>query len=311
MLKLDIESLRTAMVEKDLHIPVMSKEIEQFCALGAAACFVDCTIGLGGHASLIAQHLGPQGHIIGIDRDKETLKIAAEKLKAYPVKSTLIHDDFRNIDKILDSINIDQVDGMLFDLGLSSFQLDNSNRGFSFKADGPLDMRINQDSFLTAYDLINSLSENELSLILKNYGEERWHNRIARYLVERRAHSPIQTTSELRETVLRAMPHGRKWQKIDPATRTFQAFRIAVNRELESLEMALQKSPDYLKAHARICVISFHSLEDRIVKHKFRALAERRILNLVVKKPLRPTEEEVRHNARSRSARLRVAEKIN
>ncbi len=310
MLKLNLDNLGNPMAEKNQHTSVMTKEIEQLCPLSPGACFVDCTVGLGGHSRLIAERLGPQGHLIGIDRDKESLHIAHEALKTIPVKSTLIHDDFRNIDQILDSLGITQVDGMLFDLGISSFQLEDSARGFSFKSDGPLDMRINQDSFLSAYDLINSLPEKELSLILKNYGEERWHNRIARYLVEQRSKAPIQTTRELREAVLRAMPHGQKWQKIDPATRTFQAFRIAVNRELESLEIALRKSPDYLKPHARLCVISFHSLEDRIVKHKLRSFADHQILKLIVKKPMRPTEEEVMQNPRARSARLRVAEKV-
>jgi len=303
----DPDALR---MDSKRHTPVMPQEIRRFCAPAPGGSFLDATVGLGGHAALIAPLLGSRGHYIGIDRDKESLEIARAALRSLPVKCTLIHDDYRNVDRILTTLNIRQLDGVLFDLGISSFQLNDAARGFSFKADGPLDMRINQDSFLSAYDLINSLSEQELSLILRNYGQERWHNRIAHYLVEQRSRAPIQTTQELREAVLRAMPRGRKWQKIDPATRTFQAFRIAVNRELESLEIAMTKIPRFLKPQGRLCVISFHSLEDRIVKLKLRQFAHRQVVKLVVKKPLRPTEEEISLNPRARSARLRVAEKM-
>jgi len=292
------------------HKPVMAQEVASFLNLKPQACFVDCTLGLGGHAGLIAGQLGPQGCLVGIDRDKESLAIAEENLSRLSCQKTFVHDDFRHLDMILRSLNITKVDGVLMDLGISSYQLEDSSRGFSFKADGPLDMRINQDSFVSAYDLINSLSEREISIILKNYGEERWHHRIARFLVEQRAKSPIQTTRELREAVLRAMPRSQKRQKIDPATRTFQAFRIAVNRELESLDLALSQIPKLLNTGARLCVIAFHSLEDRIVKQKMRAFSGQQLMNLVVKKPLRPTEKECTQNPRARSARLRVAERI-
>ena len=258
----------------------------------------------------IARAIGPQGYLIGIDRDNLSLEVAKKNLGHFQKQTFFIHDDFRNINKILDERGIEKVDGILFDLGISSFQLDDSSRGFSFKTNGPLDMRIDQMSFLSAYDLINSLSERELSLILKNYGEERWHNRIAHDLVQRRSQSPIQTTSELRETVIKAMPKGHGHQKIDPATRTFQAFRIAVNRELESLEIALNKAIPYVKDSGRICVISFHSLEDRIVKQTFRTFHREGIVRLITKKPLRPGPEEVQRNPRARSARMRVVEKI-
>jgi len=308
--RLDIENLKKEMMANQPHIPVMATEVSSFFKLANDACMVDGTLGLGGHAALVAKQLGPEGCLIGIDRDKESLDMACRRLADYPCQKFFIHDDFRHIDTILRNLNISKIDGMLMDLGISSFQLADSSRGFSFQADGPLDMRINQDSFLSAYDLINSLSEMELSKILKNYGEERWHHRIARFLVEQRAKSPIQTTRELREAVLRAMPRSFKRHKIDPATRTFQAFRIAVNRELESLEVALSKISTFLKPGAPLVVIAFHSLEDRIVKQRLRALSDRKIVDLTVKKPLRPTPEECSRNPRSRSARLRVARKI-
>lgn len=292
------------------HIPVMAKEAQEYLRLPVGGCFVDCTLGMGGHSALLSTPLGPQGRIVAIDRDNGSLQQAKENLAGCVAVCDFMHDDFRHVDAILDKLNIAKIDGILLDLGLSSFQLDDPGRGFSLRSDGPLDMRMDQDSYISAYDLINSLSERELAQILKDYGEERWHNRIARHVVEQRSRKPIETTAELSEAVLRAIPHGQARQKIHPATRTFQAFRIAVNRELESLEIVLDKCVPYLNPGARICVISFHSLEDRIVKQKFRFYSRSGQLRLVVKKPLRPTESEIDDNPRARSARLRVAEKI-
>lgn len=298
------------MQEKQYHVPVLAHEVEQYLNLSEGDCFVDCTTGLGGHAALLAKHLGETGTMIAIDRDKEALEMAKENLQSFSGRIYFVQDDFRNINRILDSLNIHQVDGMLFDLGVSSYQLDSPMRGFSIQEDGPLDMRMNRDDGISAYDLINTLSENEISFILKNYGEERFHHRIARFIVHRRREEPIKTTTELKELVVRAMPVAYRHQKIHPATRTFQAFRIMVNRELESLEMALDKCMDYLKPQARIGVISFHSLEDRIVKNKFRLFAAEKKLTLIVKKPIQPLDIERIENSRSRSARLRVGEKI-
>jgi len=292
------------------HIPVMAREVQEYLRLPAGGCFVDCTLGLGGHSLAAARQVGVTGRLIGIDHDNSALAIAKEKLLSVGVPFDLINDDFRNLPKILDKLGISAVDGMLFDLGISSFQIDDPVRGFSLKADGPLDMRMNPDGPLSAYDLVNSLSEQEISLILRDYGEERWHNRIARNIVEQRTQNPIATTKELSDLVMRSMPRGRDWQKIHPATRTFQAFRIAVNRELESITLALDNCLPYLKNGARICVIAFHSLEDRIVKQKFREFARAEKIELITKKPLRPEEEEARQNPRARSARLRVAQKI-
>ncbi len=295
--------------EKSGHVPVMLKEVMDYLHLPPGGCFVDCTLGLGGHSVAAATCLGAGGLIIGIDRDNDSLKVAKESLDRFDIHCDFVHEDFRKIDQILDRYDVNRIDGILFDLGISSYQMDNPERGFSLMAEGPLDMRMDQESAFSAYDLINSLSEKELSTILKIYGEERLHNRIAKFLVEERGHHPIESTSELKNIVLKALPARYRRQKIHPATRTFQAFRIAVNRELESLEIALEKCVGYLNPGARICVISFHSLEDRIVKQKFKILNQHGLLNIVTKKPLRPSQEETSENVRARSARLRVGER--
>lgn len=292
------------------HIPVLLKETIDYLNPQPGQIFVDGTLGLGGHSLEIAKRIGPQGRLIAIDRDTRSIEIAKDNLKSYLVQSTFVHNDFRNIDQILTSLHITEVDGILLDLGISSFQLDNPERGFSLKSEGPLDMRMDQESYISAYDLINSLSEKEISSILKNFGEERWHNRIARFLVAERQKHPIETTQELSSLVMRAMPSHQNWTKIHPATRTFQAFRIAVNRELEALDVALKKCLKLLKVGGRMGVISFHSLEDRIVKNTFKDFAQKGEFRLLLKKPLEPTEEEQKTNPRSRSARLRVAERI-
>lgn len=310
MVHFDWKEFEKNMDEQHIHIPVMHKEIAEYLCLPVGGCCVDGTLGMGGHTRFLAQQVGPTGKIIAIDRDRQSLETAKKNLEALADRIIFVQDDFRNIDRILDGLAIKSVDGVLLDLGISSFQLDNEQRGFSIKANGPLDMRMDQDSWFSAYDLINSLSENELSLILKDYGEERWHNRIARRLVQERSLRPIETTKDLSDIVLKAIPSGQKWQKIHPATRTFQAFRIAVNRELESLDIALGRIVPYVKPQGRICVISFHSLEDRIVKNRFRSFSESGELNLVSKKPLLVSSQEEQVNPRSRSARLRVAQRL-
>jgi 16S rRNA (cytosine1402-N4)-methyltransferase len=209
------------------------------------------------------------------------------------------------LDQILKERRIERINGVLLDLGISSVQLDNRDRGFSFQHDGPLDMRIDQEANLTAFDLVNSLSEFEIAKILREYGEERYHQRIARNIVRSRALSPIRTTKELCEIIVKSVPAGARWQKIHPATRSFQAIRIAVNRELEEIETGLDKCMELLKASGRIVVIAFHSLEDRIVKQKFKLFADMGIAEILTKKPIRPTPEEVETNSRARSARLR------
>ena len=293
------------------HKPVMCKEVIESLNLRPGLTIVDATVGTGAHALAILEKISPDGRLIGIDRDADSLEVAKNRLKAYEDNLTLVHADFRAIDKVFAELHIRKIDGILFDLGISSYQLDSQERGFSFRYDAPLDMRMDRASYILAYDLVNNLTEKEISDILRAFGEERWHNRIARYLIQKRALGPVTTTGQLKEAVMKAIPRGvSQCARIHPATRTFQAFRIAVNRELEALEEALTKAPEFLKNGARICAISFHSLEDRIVKHNFKDNALKGVLKIITKKPLEPTRQEIMDNPRSRSAKLRVAGKL-
>lgn len=299
------------MVVEIEHIPAMCREAVKYLNLRPGLTIVDATIGTAGHALKILEKITPGGRLIGIDRDADSLLIAGERLKEFNQKADLVHDDFRSIDKILLGLNLKKVDGILFDLGASSYQLDSRERGFSFRYDAPLDMRMDKTSYILAYDLVNNLTEKEISDILWSFGQERWHNRIAKYLVRERTRQPISTTNQLKEIVLRAVPYKFSEQKrIHPATRTFQALRIAVNRELEALSEALERIPEFLKKGAVVCLISFHSLEDRLVKHNFRENAQRGLYRLITKKPLTPTEEEIKENPRARSAKMRIAARI-
>ena len=303
-------SQETTGSEKASHIPVMLSEVIEYLKPESGNIIVDGTLGLGGHAEAFLKHIGSKGRLIGIDRDAQALALARENLGTYRDQCHFVHENYSNIDKVLAGLSIKEVDCILLDLGLSSFQLNDAQRGFSFRADGPLDMRMDRDSYISAFDLVNSLSEKEISAILKDFGQERWHHRIARYVVQSRSEKPIETTKELSTIILRAMPRQSRREKIHPATRAFQAFRIAVNRELEGLEEALDKCFDVLKTGGRIGIIAFHSLEDRIVKQTFRNRAKSGELNLIVKKPLRPSDSEAKFNSRARSARLRIAERI-
>lgn len=292
------------------HKPVMWKEVVEALHLRPGITIVDATIGTGAHAEKILKEIAPDGRLIGLDRDEDSLALTKERLKDFKDRVSLVHADFRNIDKVAAELGIKKIDGILFDLGISSYQLDSEDRGFSFRYDAPLDMRMDRTSQILAYDLVNNLTEKEISDILWAFGEERWHNRIAKHLVSQRNQSPLSTTGQLKDIVLRAMPPGVRRQRIHPATRTFQALRIAVNRELEALEEALVKIPEFLRKGAYVCVISFHSLEDRIVKHNFRENAAKQLYTIVTKKPLEPTEQEIADNPRSRSAKMRVSCKI-
>ena len=296
--------------ESAAHIPVMHREVMDFLNPSAGGCFLDGTLGLAGHASSICERIGAQGHLIGLDRDEQSLRVARERLSGFKGRLDLAHSDFRDFDAVLNRLGVKELDGMLLDLGISSFQLDNPERGFSFRLEGPLDMCMDQNGFMSAYDLVNTLTEEELAKIIFNFGEERFSRRIARMVVQYRDTKPVETTHELEEIIFKAVPAAYRHQKIHPATRTFQAIRIAVNRELESLKIALDKCFDYLKTGGRIAVISFHSLEDRIVKEKFRNLSKEKKVSLLMKKPLCAGDEEIRMNPRSRSARLRAAERI-
>jgi len=295
-----------------IHTPVMLDEVLEYLNLLPGQTIVDATLGLGGHSSRIVERLGIAGVLVGIDRDQESMAAARESLRESLNKVRFAYGNFSDLDSILKGLNIGSIDGILFDLGISSFQLNDAERGFSFQSDGPLDMRLDRNSYISAYDLVNNLNEEEISHMLKTFGQERWHNRIARILVQERQRHPITTTGELANIVLSAIPprFRRFHYRIHPATRTFQAVRIAVNRELESLEAAIAKAIELLKSGGRICVISFHSLEDRIVKVTFKKFASDGAIKIITPKPLTPKESETKDNPRSRSAKFRVAEKI-
>lgn len=294
------------------HIPVMYKEILAHLNLKPGKIIIDATMGTGGHSAGILEKIMPGGILIGLDRDQESLAVAKVRLREYGDAVKFVHGNFVDIDQIMKELQIACVDGIVFDLGVSSYQLEDPHRGFSFQHEGPLDMRMDRNSYISAYDLVNSLKEEEISTLLKTFGQERWHNRIAHLLVEERERQPIATTQQLANIVVRAIPYKyrNRYQRIHPATRTFQAVRIAVNRELENIEQALNKSLEILNKDGVMCVISFHSLEDRIVKFAFRAAAADGRVSVITRKPLIPSEAEVSRNSASRSAKLRVAQKL-
>ncbi len=297
-------------MQEQYHIPVMCREVLDYLNLAPGKIIVDATIGTGGHSLKILERIMPGGRLIGIDRDEKSLNIAKERLYDYKSGCEFIYGNFMDIDTILSSLNIKKIDGILFDLGLSSIQLADPDRGFSFQNEGPLDMRLDKNSYICAYDLINNLNEDELSCLLWNFGQERWHNRIARFLVKEREKHPISSTRQLSDIVVKAIPQRYRYYHIHPATRTFQAVRIAVNRELETLEIAIRKAVELLNKNARICVISFHSLEDRIVKFSLRDFSAKGLVKIITPKPLVPADEEVRQNPRARSAKLRAAQRL-
>lgn len=301
----------TAVKEK-LHTPVMVEEVLDYLNLSPGKIIVDATIGTGGHSKAMLERILPQGKLIGIDRDSESLAVARERLSDYKDTCEFVHSNFLELDSILKNLNIDKVDGILFDLGISSFQLDDPKRGFSFQNEGPLDMRLDRDSYISAYDLLNNLNEEEISSLLWNFGEERWHNRIAHLLIKERERQPITTTSQLANIVIKSIPYRYRHRHyhIHPATRTFQAVRIAVNRELETLQVTIDKAILALRRGGSICVISFHSLEDRVIKLSFRKAQQEGLISIITAKPQTPTHREVEINPRSRSSKLRVAERV-
>lgn len=294
------------------HTAVMLQEVLRYLALSPGDIIVDATIGTGGHSEEILKRIGHEGRLIGIDRDEESLAICRERLSNFSGSCEFVQGNFLDLDTILKTLNIKKVDGILFDLGISSFQLEDPRRGFSFQSEGPLDMRLDRNSYISAYDLVNNLNEEEISTMLWNFGQERWHNRIARLLVSEREKQPIATTSQLANIVVRSIPsrYRHRYYRIHPATRTFQAVRIAVNRELETMEIAIDKAVEAMAKKARICIISFHSLEDRVAKFSFRKYAAEGLIDIITPKPLTPQVSEVEANPSSRSAKLRVAEKL-
>jgi len=296
---------------KDIfHSSVMVKETIGYLDPEPGEIIVDATVGTGGHSLGILERIAPGGKLIGIDRDQESLDIARKRLSKHADFIDFVYGNFMDIDILLEKLKIRKIDGILFDLGVSFFQLSDPKRGFSFQYEGPLDMRLDRNSYICAYDLVNNLNEEEISSLLWTFGQERWHNRIARLLVRERERRPITTTLELSKIVLRAIPYKYQHYRIHPATRTFQAVRIAVNRELETLEIAISKSIALLKKGGRICVVSFHSLEDRVVKLAFRKFASEGLIKIITPKPVTPALEEVRDNPSSRSAKVRAAEKV-
>ena len=288
--------------EGAVHRPVLLEEVLAGLNPSPGQVIVDGTVGAGGHARAIAMRVGPTGRVIGLDRDPEMLELAEAATSGLPV--TLVKARYSDLHRVLDDLDIDGIDGILLDLGLSSDQLSWAHRGFSFSHDGPLDMRFDPRTRESAADLVNNLPEDELADIFFQFGEERHSRRVARRIVEARRVEPITTTGRLSEIVRKSIPG--KWGAIDPSTRVFQALRIAVNDELEHLDAALANLPDLLNDHGRAAIISFHSLEDRKVKHAFREADE---LLVITKKPITATAEENHINPRARSAKLRVAER--
>jgi len=304
-----------------VHVPVLLDEVIAGLQPQRGGYFVDCTVGLGGHATAILEKISPSGRLLGVDADPEAIKLSRDKLGDYGEAVTLVNDNFINLEDICERYHFHPVDGILFDLGISSLQLDTAERGFSFHLDAPLNMRFDAGQGFTASDIVNIFSEQELAKLIEKYGEERHSRRIARYIVHNR---PIATTVEL-ACLIEQASRGKR-ARIHPATRTFMALRIAVNSELQNLELALQQTINLLRPEGRLTVISYHSLEDRIVKRFMRDEASsclcppgtvmcrcghKPTLKLISRKVIKPTSLETESNPRSRSAKLRIAERLN
>ena len=308
------------------HIPAMPVEVACYLNCRPGKVYVDCTLGGCGHAMEICRKIVPDGLFIGIDQDMDAIKNAKRKLRPYERSVHLFNDNFTNLKTILSHLNITSADGILLDLGLSLYQLESSGRGFSFKTNEPLDMRMNIKSDITAEQIINKANEESLRKIFSEYGEERRAKQIAQKIVKIRKDKPIKTSKQLAGIVIGSVKKGKfTHQRIHPATRVFMALRIAVNRELERLESFMENVADYLNPGGRLCVLSFHSLEDRIVKHRIKALEKgctcppqfpkcvcnkKSVLRSLTKKVIRPTKEEIAKNPMARSTRLRAAERI-
>ncbi len=307
------------------HLPVMDREVIEYLGCRSGRIYVDGTVGGGGHAAEILKASSPSGRLIGIDRDDDALKAAKDFLKVFGDRATLVKANFRDLKTVLGGLGVREVDGVLLDLGVSSFQLESPERGFSFRFDSRLDMRMDKGQKTSAYELVNGLEETELTRIFREYGEEREARRVARAIVRERGKRPVETTGELVRIVLEAIPKRFQTRNIHPATKVFQALRIAVNDELGSLKQGLLAGMEALGKGGRMAVISFHSLEDRIVKNTFRAFSTGCVCppkipicicgrkpeaKILTKKALTPSEDEVEKNPRSRSAKLRAVEKL-
>jgi 16S rRNA (cytosine1402-N4)-methyltransferase len=292
----------------NIHTPVLLQETISLLAPVDGGIYVDGTLGLGGHAEKILQSCGPSGRVIGFEWDATALELARKRLSPFGGRFQALHRSYSEIMAGLADMGIGKVDGLLLDLGVSSLQFDKGDRGFSYQTEGPLDMRMDQRSDLTAEEIINEYSGGDLADIFYYYGEERQARRIAAHIVEERARNRIVTTTHLARTIAGAVPRKFQPRKIHVATKVFQALRIAVNRELDNLETALDAITEILKPGGRVCIIAFHSLEDRLVKWKFKENPE---LNVLTKKPVVPGAEEIRLNPRARSAKLRAARMKN
>jgi 16S rRNA (cytosine1402-N4)-methyltransferase len=297
------------------HVPVLVGEVLQALRPQADGVYIDATIGEGGHAEALLRATVPSGRLIGIDRDAEALEIARQRLAPFRSRVDLVHGHAAELRSILDTLEVPQVDGILLDLGVSSYQLETSERGFSFAREGPLDMRMDRTTESTAATLVNTLGEGELVDLIMRYGEDRWARRIARAIVRARRRAPLRTTQDLAAIITQVVPPGARPPRIHPATRTFQALRIAVNHELSRLEESLNVAIACLRPRARLCVIAYHSLEDRIVKRTFQAYATSQEnslprVRLLTRKPIIATLVERQINPRARSAKLRVLERV-
>jgi 16S rRNA (cytosine1402-N4)-methyltransferase len=298
------------------HVPVLVKEVVHFLQPRTQGVYVDATVGEGGHAEVLLRASAPNGRLIGIDRDAEVLEITRRRLGPFGARVELVHGHAVELRSILDTLQVSLANGILLDLGVSSYQLETAERGFSFTREGPLDMRMNRMGEQTAAELLNSLGEAELVELIQRYGEERWARRIARGILRARRLAPLQTTQNLAVIITQVVPPSSRPPRIHPATRTFQALRIAVNHELSTLEDSLRVAVACLNPGARLCVIAYHSLEDRIVKRTFRALGalqERTSpqVQLLTRKPITCSLAERQINPRARSAKLRVLEKVS
>ncbi|MDF2504530.1 16S rRNA (cytosine(1402)-N(4))-methyltransferase RsmH [Clostridium sp.] len=306
------------------HIPVLLDECMDGLNIKEDGIYVDCTLGGAGHSSEILKKISKNGRLIGIDQDTDALKAASEKLKDYN-NVTYVHNNFYNIEEILSELDIDKVDGILMDLGVSSYQLDEAERGFSYMHDAPLDMRMNRDNSLSAYEIVNNYEENDLYRLIREYGEEKFAKKIAYFIVKRRKEEPVKTTFQLVDIIKAAIPARFRREGPHPAKRTFQAIRIEVNKELEILDKAIEDGVNRLNSGGRIAIITFHSLEDRIVKTKFKKLQDpcecpkdfpicvcgkKPKIKIITRKPKEASEYELEINPRSRSAKLRIGEKL-
>lgn len=307
------------------HISVLLNECIDNLNIRPDGIYVDGTMGGGGHSLEIAKRL-TTGRLICIDQDPNAHEAAGKRLAEYKDRITFVRDNFENIKSILDSLGIEKIDGMLLDIGVSSHQLDEAERGFSYQQDAPLDMRMNPDRPFSAYDVVNGYDEDELDRVIFTYGEERWARRIAQFIVKEREAKPIETTGELVDIIKKAVPKGARKDGPHPAKRTFQAIRIEVNGELEVLQRAIDDVAARLAVGGRLCIITFHSLEDRIVKEAFRkqenpcicppqfpvcVCGKKPLGRVITRKPILPSKEELEENPRSRSAKLRVLEGVS